>query len=222
MIVRMWSSGWASSGRASAVAVLAAVWCAAVPGGSLAQTTPPQTLRVVGQATGVKRVSTVLVAVTASGAVDAIALAAAVRATGVTDIVLFRGRRVAPDLAPVTVRGRLVDADEAKLNAVVDAARAFAERYRATTSRVDTNFYGLAADCPAAEQLARAEALVDARRLANEIATSQHLRAGERLAAQQRGGCPAAGPFGGVTAFDPATVSIRITVSEVATFAVAP
>ncbi len=202
------------------VSAPAAVLLLTAPLVALAQTSAPDVIHAASRVTASAPVSTVLVSVVARGAVDQYTLAAAMRAAGVENITVYRARRIA-DLRPVTIRGRLTNLTRARLDAVSDAARTYAASHQATTTSVDATFYGLAADCPPVERRARESALAAARQRADEVAAERGVRLGDAIETHQTGGCPRPGSLGGVAAFDPDTLSMRVTVTETASFRVA-
>lgn len=204
---------------AVALLLLAGLPMAAVGQTSIApKDPPPPGITATGKGVATASVTTALVRVIARGVTDEAQLLTALKSAGVEDASLDKGG--SNGYGAIAVRGRLSNATPAKLDAITQAVRTFAQAHP-PTPLLDVHFYGPAADCPAIEQRAREAALADARRRAGALATSARLRLGDQVAVAETGGCPQVGPSGGANAIDATTISMRVLVNETVTFAIA-
>ena len=179
-----------------------------------AGTATPVGIRVTGLGTATGTVDTAIVRVGVRGFDDPSELVAGLRGAGIADAMTER-----------TPNGWLLHGHaNAPSRATIDAVSRAAAAFEASHPEMgisELSFYGLASECPAIEQRARAAALDDARQRAEEIAATSNAHAGALTADVESGGCQRPGPFGGVLPIDPLTLTMRVSVQEVVTFGIA-
>jgi uncharacterized protein YggE len=189
----------------------------ALPLAAGAQTPPaaatPDGIRVTGVGTATGQVDTAIVRLGVRGFDDPSDLVAGLRSAGVPDATIER-----------TADGWLLHGHAGLSRTTISAVSRLADTFDKTHQQMgisELSFYGLASDCPVIERRARAAALDDARRRAEEIAAASSAHAGAPTAVVESGGCQRPGPYGGVFPIDPLTLTMRVSVLEAVTFAIA-